>query len=166
MAGLIFAYPEILIGIGVGLVAASRGWRLTPIVLAGAALALALVVGDADLYQRLLGPRRVHPADEGGLDVRRDRQRGRMGVRRGDGRRAHVVARPYAQLRCPITRGGCPGAVPRMIPGTRQAQARDRRHGGTTRPDPVRGQAPLPPTVAAPAKTALFAGALQTQRDP
>jgi hypothetical protein len=33
----------------VGLVAASRGWRLAPIVLVGAALALVLVVGDADL---------------------------------------------------------------------------------------------------------------------
>jgi hypothetical protein len=49
VTGLIVAYPEILVGIIVGLVAASRGWRLAPIVLVGAALALVLVVGDADL---------------------------------------------------------------------------------------------------------------------
>jgi hypothetical protein len=49
MTGLVVAYPEILIGIIVGLVAASRRWRLAPIVLVGAALALILVVSDADL---------------------------------------------------------------------------------------------------------------------
>jgi hypothetical protein len=49
MTGLIVAYPELVIGIVAGLVAASRGWRITPIMLAGAALALILVVSDADL---------------------------------------------------------------------------------------------------------------------
>jgi hypothetical protein len=55
MTGLIVAYPELVIGIVVGLVAASRGWRLAPIVLAGAALALILVVGDADLTNACAG---------------------------------------------------------------------------------------------------------------
>jgi hypothetical protein len=49
MTGLIVAYPELVIGIVAGLVAASRGWRITPIVLAGAAIALVLVVSDANL---------------------------------------------------------------------------------------------------------------------
>jgi hypothetical protein len=49
MTGLIVAYPELVLGIVAGAVAAARGWRITPIVLAGAALALILVVSDADL---------------------------------------------------------------------------------------------------------------------
>jgi hypothetical protein len=47
MEGAITAYPELVAALFVGLVFAWRGWRLTPIVLAGAALAALLVAGEA-----------------------------------------------------------------------------------------------------------------------
>lgn len=49
MEAAITAYPELLLGLLLGLVAARRGWRLAPIAAAGAVLAVVLVAGEASL---------------------------------------------------------------------------------------------------------------------
>ena len=49
MEGTITAYPELVTGLLAGLVFAWRGWRLAPVVVAGAMLAGLLVGGEASL---------------------------------------------------------------------------------------------------------------------
>jgi hypothetical protein len=49
MEAAITAYPELVAGLFLGLVAAWRNWPLAPIALAGTALAALLVAGDASL---------------------------------------------------------------------------------------------------------------------
>ncbi len=56
---LVYGYPAILIGLGVGLVAAWRRWPITPILAAGAIVFTALV-----LYQSTL-PHQTSPEGNG-----------------------------------------------------------------------------------------------------
>ncbi|MGH3073444.1 MAG: hypothetical protein ACRDQC_00875 [Gaiellales bacterium] len=47
MNAAITAYPELVLGLLAGLLAARSGWRLAPVVAAGSVLAVLLVAGDA-----------------------------------------------------------------------------------------------------------------------
>ncbi len=57
---LVYGYPAILIGLAVGLIAACRSWRITPILAVGTIVFTGLV-----LYQSTL-PHQVSPEGNGG----------------------------------------------------------------------------------------------------